>query len=257
MSTGWLINTLFGALLLPPLNMLLLCAVGLALRKRWPRAGIWLALASLCILALLSTRPGALLFVQPLEQRHPALALPYQGKAQAIVVLGGGRLANAPEFADRDSPGNATLRRLRYAASLQRATGLPLLVTGGSPEGAHEAEAAIMARVLHDEFGVPVRWEEGASDNTADNARLTAQLLAREGIRDVLLVTDAMHMPRAVAIFGRTSLRVTPAPTAFVSTAPALPADYVPRAQWLLQSSYAMHEWVGIFWYWLRHRDAL
>ncbi|WP_293775628.1 YdcF family protein [uncultured Oxalicibacterium sp.] len=254
MSTGWLLNTLLGAVLLPPLNLLLLCAMGMLLRKRWPRVGAWLAVSALLLLGLLSTRPGALLLAQPLEQRYPALMLPYVGSAQAIVVLGGGRLANAPEFADQDGPSAATLRRLRYAAKLQRATGLPLLVTGGSPEGAAESEAAIMARVLRDEFSVPVQWEEGASDNTAENARLTAQMLTQEGVRDVLLITDAMHMPRAVGVFARTGLRITPAPTAFVSTAPAIPADYIPRAAWLHQSSYAMHEWIGIFWYWLRHR---
>lgn len=254
MSTGWLINILLGAVLLPPFNMLLLCGLGLVLRRRWPRLGMGLAILALLLLALLSTRPGASLFAVPLETQHAALPLPYQGGAQAIVLLGGGRLANAPEYADQDSPSAQTLRRMRYAATLQRATGLPLLVTGGSPEGAGESEAAIMARGLRDDFGVPVAWEEGRSDNTAENARYAADMLKDKNVQHVLLVTDAMHMPRAVRIFERTGLQVTPAPTAFVTTAPMLPGDFVPRTQWLVQSSYALHEWIGIVWYRLRYR---
>ena len=55
-------------------------------------------------------------------------------QAQAIVVLGGGRYRDAPEYGG-DTVGEATLVRLRYAAKLHRETGLPLLVTGGKPEG--------------------------------------------------------------------------------------------------------------------------
>jgi len=257
MSTSWLINTLLGAVLLPPLNMLLLCGLGLALRRRWPRLGMGLAVFALLVLALLSTRPGALLLAGPLESRYPALSLPYQGDAQAIVVLGGGRLANAPEYDHQDAPSSPTLRRMRYAATLQRVTGLPVLVTGGQPDGAHESEAAIMARGLRDEFGVPVKWVEGGSDNTAENARHSADMLTKENIRHVLLVTDAMHMPRSVQIFERAGLQITPAPTAFYTVTPVLPSDFIPRTGWLVQSSYALHEWIGILWYQLRYRNGV
>ncbi len=254
MSTGWLVNTLLGAVLLPPLNLLLLCALGFALRWRWPRTGLAVSLGALVLLALLSTRPVASLLACPLEQHSAPLLLPYRGDAQAIVVLGGGRLGNAPEYAGADTPNPATLRRLRYAATLHRATGLPLLVTGGSPEGAPASEAQIMARSLREDFGVTVRWEEGESDNTADNAAHSAAILRQHGIVHMLLVTDAIHMPRALQVFDRTGLRITPAPTSFLTADHVLPADYVPRARWLAQSSYALHEWIGMGWYRLRHR---
>ncbi|MDQ7968116.1 MAG: YdcF family protein [Oxalicibacterium faecigallinarum] len=254
MSTSWLINTLLGAVLLPPFNMLLLCGLGMLVRRRWPLFGMTLAVGSLLMLALLSTRPGAMLLAAPLENRHPALPLPYQGDAQAIVVLGGGRLANAPEYGHQDSPSSPTLRRMRYAAALHRGTGLPILVTGGQPDGAKESEAVIMARGLREDFGVPVKWLEGESDNTAENASQSADMLKKENVRRVLLVTDAMHMPRAVKIFERQGLQITPAPTAFYTVTLVLPGDFVPRTGWLVQSSYAMHEWIGILWYRLRYR---
>lgn len=257
MSTGWLINTLLGAILLPPLNMLLLCGLGLIMRRRWPRLGMGVCVLALLLLALMSTRLGAALLAGPLETKYPALSSSYRGDAQAIVLLGGGRLANAPEYDHQDGPSSPTLRRMRYAATLQRSTGLPVLVTGGRPDGAQVSEAAIMARGLRDDFGINVKWQEDDSDNTAENARYTADMLKSEGVQHVLLVTDAMHMPRAVAIFERSGLQITPAPTAFHTATPMLPSDFIPRTGWLVQSSYALHEWIGILWYQLRYRNAV
>ena len=65
----------------------------------------------------------------PLAQR--ALAGEEAQRAGAIVVLGGGRYDEAPEYGD-DTISLAGLRRVRYAAVLQRRTGLPVLVSGGS-----------------------------------------------------------------------------------------------------------------------------
>ena len=253
MSTGWLVNTLLGTVLLPPLNLLLLCASGFALRSRWPRAGLALSLVSLMLLALLGMRPIAGLLISPLEHASQPLSLPYQGEAQAIVVLGGGRRRNAPEYGGMDVVNAATLQRLRYAAVLQRSTGLPLLVTGGRPDGAAIPEAEIMARSLREDFGVTVRWQENAANNTADNAQYAAAILRQQNIKHVLLVTDAIHMPRALQAFSKTGLQVTVAPTGYLAVGSMQPADYLPRAHWLTYSSYALHEWIGRVWYWLRY----
>ena len=67
MSSGWLFNAVAGALLLPPLNLILLCALGLLLRPRWPRLGLGLSLLALVVLTVCSTRFGAGFFVAPLE----------------------------------------------------------------------------------------------------------------------------------------------------------------------------------------------
>jgi uncharacterized SAM-binding protein YcdF (DUF218 family) len=255
MSASWLATQFVSALLLPPLNLVLAGVAGFMLRKRWPRAGGALCLASLIVLVIFCTDAGARLLLTPLENMAVPLTASRAADAQAIVVLGGGRLKSAPEYGGRDVPGHVTLARLRYGAVLHRQTGLPVLVTGGMPEGSAESEAALMARVLNEDFATPVKWLEQLSDNTAQNAQYSAQLLKQSGVHRILLVTDAMHMPRSQRIFARYGLQVVPAPTTFLSREPWSPADFVPNGGAFMQSHYAMHEWIGLVWYRIRHGD--
>jgi uncharacterized SAM-binding protein YcdF (DUF218 family) len=257
MSLSWIITNLVSAALLPPLNLMLLCGAGWLLRRRWPRVGLATIGGALLLLLVLCTEAGALLLVQPLENLTAPLTAPVHSGAQAIVVLGGGRLSSAPEYGGKDIPSYVPLARLRYAARLQRATGLPLLVTGGQPDGSAESEAALLARVLLEDFSVPVRWLEQESDNTAQNAQFSARILHQAGVQRILLVTDALHMPRSQAIFARQGLQVVAAPTIFFSRARLTPADFIPGGEGLRRSHYALHEWIGLLWYRLRHGSAL
>jgi uncharacterized SAM-binding protein YcdF (DUF218 family) len=253
MSVGWLLTNAAAALLLPPLLFIIPAAAGLLLRRRWPRAAPALALSALVLLTALSTDACVRLLIKPLEDLNPPLSA--SADAGAIVVLGGGRQRNAPEYGGRDVPRAGTLARLRYGARLQRQTGLPLLVSGGSPEGAAESEARLMAQVLREDFAVPVRWVEGGSDNTAENALYSASLLRQAGIRRILLVTDALHMPRARRIFSQAGLQVIAAPTSYLGQGPLQAIDFIPNAGALRDAHYALHEWLGLLWYRLAHRQ--
>jgi uncharacterized SAM-binding protein YcdF (DUF218 family) len=143
--------------------------------------------------------------------------------------------------------------RLRAAARLQRQTHLPVLVTGGAPDGQGESEAVLMARSLKDDFGVEARWVEGDSINTYQNASLSAQLLRKENIQQILLVTDAIHIPRARLAFEHAGLRVAPVPSQFVASDDFQLARFITNAQSLKNSYYAIHEWLGLLVYRLRY----
>ncbi|MEB0013791.1 YdcF family protein [Glaciimonas sp. Gout2] len=253
MHIALIINNLVSTFLLPPTSLMLVCFLGLALRRRYSRCGLSLSVGALIIMLVISTKAGSLLFVAPLENQAPVLNMKSIGDAQAIVVLGGGRLANSPEYGDVDSPSYVTLARLRYAAKLHRETGLPILVTGGQPEGGGESEAAVMARSLEQDFGTPVKWIEDASDNTAQNASLSYAILSRDKVKHILLVTDAIHMPRARMIFKQSGLDGIPAPTVFFSRSQQSLLDFMPTGEGLRRSYYALHEWIGIVWYRLRY----
>lgn len=246
MTLSYLLTKAVSALLLPPLDLILICAAGLALRRNWPRAGLALSASALIALAVIGTPAGARLFLGPLENRSAPLASARDAAAQAIVVLGGGRIRNAPEYGNRDIPALIPLARLRYAARLQRETGLPILVSGGAPDDATEPEAAIMARSLREDFAVPVKWIEGRSDDTVQNAAFSAALLQQQGVRRILLVTDGIHMPRATALFRKTGLEVIPAPTALHSRGRLTPIDFIPSGEGLSRTHYAIHEWLGL-----------
>ncbi|MBK4734324.1 YdcF family protein [Noviherbaspirillum pedocola] len=259
-----LINTIPRDLILPPSSLFLLIVVGLVIWRRWPLAGRIIAGAALAALAFLSTAAGARFFVAPLERlTTPLQSLDHTG-AQAIVVLAAGRLQNAPEYGGRDIPDYVALARLRYAAHLQRYTKLPILVTGGNgasgvdPDAADRAysKADAMAVALREDFGVPVKWVETRSRDTGENASLSAALLRADGIRRILLVTDAMHMPRARAAFERAGLDVVSAPTMFFSNQPQHVDAWLPSAEGMRRSWYALWELLGIAWYRLRASGA-
>jgi uncharacterized SAM-binding protein YcdF (DUF218 family) len=255
-----LINLIPRDLILPPASLFLVIAVGLALWPWRPRAGRIVAGTGLAALAILSTTAGARLFVAPVERLTAPLQAPERAGAQAIVVLAAGRLRHAPEYDNRDIPDYYTLARLRYAAHLQRRTGLPVLVSGGNgssgvdpnPDDRAYTVADGMAAALRDDFGVPVKWIEGRSRDTAENAAFSAALLRADGVKRVLLVTDAMHMPRARTAFERAGLDVVSAPTMFFSHQPQPLHAWVPSAEGMRRSWYALYELIGIAWYRLR-----
>jgi uncharacterized SAM-binding protein YcdF (DUF218 family) len=211
-----------------------------------------MAIGSMSLLLLLSIPAVAHLLVYPLEHFAPALAPPYNTGAQAIVVLAAGRIPDAPEYDETDVPDYIALARLRYAARLHHETGLPILVSGG---GLGEPLAIGMARALQNEFKVPITWIEARSSNTAENARFSANILRHAGVNRVLLVTDAMHMPRAAMAFARNAIDVVPAPTVFFGAQQLRAAQFIPGVEALRRSHYAIYEWAGLIWYRMQYKE--
>jgi uncharacterized SAM-binding protein YcdF (DUF218 family) len=248
---SWQLINAVAALLIPPGGLLLLIALGLWLGRR-RRGGGLLAAAATAGLYLLSTPLAGDALLRGWEAAPVAAQeLDAGGGAQAIVVLGGGIAGNAPEYGG-DTPQAMTLVRLRYAARLHRRSGLPLLVSGGNPAGETSAEAEVMRRVLERDFGVPVRWSEDRSLNTLGNARLSRELLAREGIDRILLVTHAWHLPRARLAFEHAGFDVIPAPTSHTPRRALRLTDLLPDAGALLGSALVCHEAIGMLWYRVR-----
>lgn len=248
MSLGAALAALVKVALLPPAGLLLLYAAGAWLARRRPRPGWRICHGAVALLYVLSTGAGSWLLVLPLESIEPVLDARAAPQAQAIVVLSAGRIKHSPEYGGSAVPDFVALERMSYAAHLARKTGLPLLVTGGllSDQPDDEALATGMKRVFESSFGLQVRWSESASVNTAENASLSAPMLKRDGVTRILLVTDAMHMHRARALFEREGLVVTPAPTFFVSAPPFDLSDLVPTPEHMRRSRYALYEWLGL-----------
>lgn len=253
---SWLLNNFIANLLLPPLSLLLLALAGVLLWRQRPALARRLIGASLALLWLLATPVVPEFLLHCLE--NPASALPAQAAASrdaqsagAIVVLGGGLYAHAPEYAG-DTVSLATLQRIRYAASLARSLHKPILVSGGSPTGSAQAEADLMRQVLQQEFDTPVQWLESGSDNTYQSARNCQRILDKPGLHKILLVTHAWHMPRASRAFARAGFAVIPAPTAFTTRYKIDALAFMPNADALLNSRIFLHELIGMLWYRLK-----
>jgi uncharacterized SAM-binding protein YcdF (DUF218 family) len=249
MTAGETTTYLLGQLALPPTSLAVAALAGILLALRRRAAGAAIAFISLLALLALSTTVIARALIVTLEP--PPLAAQDRSGAQAIVILAGGRVHGSPEWGG-DTVSASTLRRLRYGAHLARETGLPVLLSGGNPDRAEQPEARLMQAVLEGEYGIGARWIEDRSDTTADNARLSAMMLAAAGLTRVLLVTDAYHMPRARRAFAEAGVQPIAATTGYVGRRPFRLRQLVPNAEAMRISHLALREWVAVLWYRLR-----
>lgn len=198
--------------------------------------------------------------LRPLERRHPVLGP--EARGDAIVVLSGGVASRWPPrtTAEVGEAGD----RVLYGAHLFRQGRAPTFIcTGGVATGgiAPRPAAEDMAEIL-ELAGVPrsAVLLESEAENTRDHAVNLCPTFQERGIRRVLLVTSAMHMPRSVATFRRLcpAVVVVPAPTDF--RAPdELPrawyhriSEFIPAPGRYVAISEAVHEYLGMAYYRVR-----
>ena len=249
---------LLTTLVMPPVPFLLLTLVGarLMFRRRllaWGMVllgtlGIWLS----CTSAIGQLLDRGLLQTPRALNRGDIAELKRAPKT-ALVVLGGGRWALAPEY------GVSTLKarsveRLRYGIWLSRETDLPLAFSGGighgSPDGNTEAEIA--ARITEREFGHKLRWQEGRSRDTRENALFTVAMLQAQGIEHIVVVTHDYHMKRSLRNFTRAvpasggALRLTAAPLGVRAGGPLIAGDWLPTIEGFEHTRTVLHEWLGL-----------
>ena len=245
------LKPLITALVLPLMSLMLLALAGLWLAARKQRKGLVIAALALALLWLISCHGTAVWLARTVLPQFAPLTLAQlkSQQVQAIVVLGGGMFPEAPEYGQAQ-PSPATAARLRYGIWLSKQSGVPIAFTGGSgwsaKNDAQTSEAAVTARVAREDYNVTLRWLESQSRDTAENARLLAPLLKRDGIQRVALVTDAWHMPRAAAAFERTGLRVSPAPMGFLLANHQGYMEWVPTVSGLSTSTRVLQELLGI-----------
>jgi uncharacterized SAM-binding protein YcdF (DUF218 family) len=120
-----------------------------------------------------------------------------------------------------------------------------------------------MAEILKT-LGVPnsAILQDPTSLNTYQNAVNVKKIINERGIRRVLLVTSAMHMPRSLRIFQRQGIEAIPAPTDFLVTQQELEEpnnstqatilSLLPDADRLEMTTRALKEYLGTLIYRLR-----
>ena len=182
------------------------------------RSGFLVAIVVVSLLLWLSATPWLSHNVQALLERRAgeafAESLP---RADAIVVLGG--TLSPPDTSGTNANLSAAADRLVYAAHLYQLGKAPvILISGGhrGGSGATDAESVHAAALLAG-WGIPASaiLTETESVNTYENAVYSKLMLDQHGLKSVLLVTSAMHMPRALATLRSAGVTATPAPTDF------------------------------------------
>ena len=235
-------------------------ALGLVWIWKHPKRATWAIALSLFILFSTSNPLVSDKLVGTLEQQYlPPNPVP---TADAIVVLGG---ATAPQVAPR--PWVEVLEagdRVLYGARLYNQGRAPKIIFSGGRVtwrgGSGSSEASDMKEIVLT-MNVPATdiLTEDKSLNTRQNAVNVKRILEAQSINSVLLVTSAIHMPRAAAIFRKLNIDIIPAPTDYL-----VPADnqnhslegrilsLLPDANATFNFTKAMKEYVGFVIYRLR-----
>ena len=255
-----LLNKILQTLFLPPGLSFAMVLAGLFLIRYFYATGkvlLILGFSSMIVLSLPITAQGLNLTLE----REDVLTIKQLKKsnAGAIVVLGAGRYKNSIEYPDKeDSISKNALERLRYAVFLHKKSGIPLLISGGSTNGEIISEASISQTTLKELFHLNAKWLESKSINTWNNAKNSYEILNKQGIKNIILVSHADHILRARMSFEHFGFKVTAAPLGFKARnrkdIPYTIRDFLPSAHAMSLCSSAMHEYVGYLWYLLRYK---
>ena len=184
-------------------------------------------------------------------ERNLPLSPPPALPPQAIVILGGDVVRGGIQTAVLDI-GPISLERVQSGAALARRTGLPILVSGGSLRKGDAPAAALMADSLINDFQVPPRWIEANSRDTWENAQMSTIILREQGIRSIYVVTQALHMRRAIMAFAAAGITATAAPPRLDRLLTPFAENFVPNVAGWQESYYALHEWIGCAYYAIR-----
>ncbi len=253
------LKPLLTALVLPPVPWLVLMLVGARVMVRRGRLGAALMLLAAVLVWLSACQgvgrwllPRLLSVPAPLTRAEVAALQP--GRQQlapttAILVLGGGRVRRAPESGTADLT-SKSIERLRYGVRIARESGLPLAFSGGvgwsqAADAGGPSEAEIAQRVAERDFLRPIKWLETRSRDTRENAQLAVKMLNDAGVRHIVLVTHAWHMPRAARAFREAAgdaMRITPAPMGYFVASERTAIDWVPTSEGFEQVRLVLRE---------------
>jgi len=210
---------------------------------------LWLA----AIVLVVSSNPlVAKNLVASLENQYPQRAFDSISEHDAIIVLGGGlRIPTVP--AKHVQLGQASDRYWHAAQLFKAGKASKIIVSGGNTyqQPGLYGEAYYAAQLLQ-KWGVPEHaiTLESSSRTTAQNQSSTLKLLRAHEVRSALLVTSAIHMPRAHYLFSRLPILITPASADVLVRQHNSPIvfNYLPSATALGLTTVAMHEYYG-YWF--------
>lgn len=180
-------------------------------------------------------------------------ALSADAKGPTLLVLAAGWVRHGAQ-GPVAMLGERSWERLACAVELQRASGSPLMIFSGAP--LPDGSDSIAGRMAHmaARMGVPAQHiaVEARSLNTYENLAFTEQRFNLTARGKVVLLTSAVHMPRAVAVARRVGLDVLPYPCDFRAESHLSWQHFVPSNAAPQSLEEVLHESIGLLVYRLR-----
>lgn len=230
--------------LLTPLGWAIALSV---LALLWRKRSLFVAAAAMLIIfSLEPVANGLARFVEKSARDMPRPTTPVY---DAVIVLGG--LVNGrAEMSAGQASYNDNVERLLAAFEMLRGGRARFAILSGGPIDPPR-DALIEGEVLKAQL---IAWGiaperllvEGRSKNTRENAVETARLVHEKNFSSLVLVTSAFHMPRALDCFSAAGLSPEPWPVDFRAfDSERYPPHWLPRAEYLVQSTDALRELFG------------
>jgi uncharacterized SAM-binding protein YcdF (DUF218 family) len=256
------LKPIFAALVLPPAGPILITFLGFLLRflTRQHKKGVLLLIVGLALSWALSCHVSAQLLNRWLLKDYPTITATQtvQFNSQAIVVLGSGMQAFAPEYGGVAQLSRWSVVRLRYGTWLSRQTGVPLAFSGGqgwSIKNSVVSTEADAARYYLASIDQPAaKWLDNASADTEQNAAEIARLFKPAQIKRIVLVTHAWHMERAVALFTAQGFEVLAAPVQPIGPKYYDLLNLLPSAEGLEDTRHVLREALALLVLKAKHR---
>ncbi len=205
------------------------------------------------IVVTILSLPVTVCFLAPMYEipRSDIETVKATGRYDAILVLGG--MIDPVSSKAHNIEINDCFERLTAAAELYHTGVAPLIiVSSGSGNIAYpdQKEAPFMTELLQlMEVPGTAIIQENKSRNTHENIVYSKKILEDLHLSNILLVTSAWHLPRAIAICKKQGIAVTPYSTDSLAEPLTLPVDIFPDAWALQRSTRLIREWIGIIAY--------
>ena len=204
---GFFLSKLLPQLIYPLGLGLLLQLIAIGGRKqRW---ALPLSITGWLVIAVPAMPVVSDALLRQLEDQAAALTPKTIPQANAVLVLGGG-IRSAPAKG-LGVEVNEAGDRLLCGVRLWKQGKAPVLITTGARVSFKPndpiAPEAVLSQQLAQELGVPASAVllNDQARTTAEEAKRINQLAAEQGWKQLILVTSAFHMPRALASFQRQS----------------------------------------------------
>ncbi|MBP8632530.1 MAG: YdcF family protein [Synergistaceae bacterium] len=189
---------LLGSMIAPPGSLIIITVLFsfLLLRTKSKKMLFWAMLLFSASIWFMSTSVGSYAMIGGLERKYENSA-PVSERPIAFLVLAGG--SNYDSKGREVMPAAYSLERIYTAVTSADPEKDVLIFSGGNVYGFNaRTEAEIM-----EECALKMGWKgktvtENSSRTTEENMTCSAKIIADSGLQDIVIVTNAFHMPRSM-----------------------------------------------------------
>ncbi len=251
----WVLKKTLSRFLFPIPLCLEVLSIGLLLLcfTRKQKTGKTVVALAGVLLFLFGSHAASTLLLAPLEGRYSPLFIrpgaPVAAglrEARFIVVLASGFMGDATRPVESQLDDGSIARLLEGVRVSKLLHCCKLVLSGGPGPNGFSSSAEAMGQ-LAQELGVDRRdiILEAHSADTEDQSRLVAPIVGEEPF---ILVTEASHMPRAMALFRKQGTHPIADPMDFRTSEATSSQGLFPDAGGLGASERAVYEYLGLAW---------